>query len=307
MNKGIVKTIVLLFLSVITHAQNRPIALIEAPVSPVSMSMGQVSMSRAAEGYVFLNPSAMLASGKHISADYNIGFLPTDESTMTLHTASVAYRYKNSAFFIGGRYFDMGSIDGFGQGEFNEGARKIDLQANTVNIGYAYQWTGALAVYSKVGMASEKMIHTGRAYHLALGAFYTGGLDNLQYSIGAEIGNIGQYVYRDVSKQLSPKLSLGGDISMPTTSTQKITLAMDYSAYFATSGYDFSQQYSLGIDYSFYNRYAVRVGGLFGQGNDALSTGFGISYQSFTLNAAARFGLESTIYNSYMLGLSYAI
>lgn len=299
-------------LFVIAHpmvAQERVIPLLEAPGSAQSLSMGSTNMIDAHEAYIYTNPTSIFKRDTKISADYSIGILPTDNETMLLHTLASGYKTNKNAFFVGARYFSMGSMKDTYDVQMNPelGNKKIDFYSYAIDLGYAYELNKSLSFYSKVGFANEKIISNMKAYHASVGSFYSNKVRESTYSVGLEVSNLGAYSYKGESKVLAPLVKVGGSILFKTAENQKMEVATDYGMFIPVDNYKFQSHYSVGVDYTFFNNYSLRAGSHFGEKNDFFGAGIGIRYNSFAFSFASKIALHTDMSNIYMLGVNYSL
>lgn len=297
------------FLALLVYSQQGTIPLLEAPASAQSLSMGGTTMGQATQAFIYSNPTAIFRSPTSLNVDYSTALLPTEDKTMHLHTLSSAYKHNNNAFFVGARYFSMGSItDSWdSQGNPIRDGNKIDFYSYGIDLGYAYKINNSLVAYTKVGMANEKVMSDIQAYHSSFGVFYNGQIKQSLYSLGLEVANLGIYKYKDKSKSLSPLVKLGGSIVFETFNEQRLEVATNYGVYLPVEDYKSKSHFNMGLDYSFFKKYSLRMGAHTGEQNDYASAGVGVKFKSFAVNLGSKIALRSDLENMYMIDLNYSL
>ncbi len=296
-----------------TKAQSRILPVLETPSSPQSLSLGGVRMGDINQAYLYNNPTFLFHNASK-SVDYSLGFIPSEgRQTYLFHTFTTAYRYKKSAFFLGGRYLTMGSLDDWFNNDYekNSSLGKIDFYSYSLDVGYAYKPNQSFSFYSTAGYAEEKTVSSIRAYRMDFGASYegTGKLfrAEMPYSIGLSVANLGKYSYKDQSDFLAPNVRLGGSVSIVTVTRQTMQVFVDGGAFLPVGENDFSSFFSGGVDYCFLNTYSLRIGGHTGDKDDFLSAGFGVKYRAFNVSLGAKIPLRKDLNSMYMLGLKMDI
>lgn len=280
-------------------AGNRVIPLLEAPASARSLSLGGVRMGRAKGTYIYSNPSSFFQSKANISVDYSLGLFPSINENRWLHTLTAAYRHKKSSFFLGIRYFSMGEFKTILDEniQLDDTYQKNKFNAYSADVGYAYLLNTNLALHAKFGYAKEKTISSVESYQASVGAMF----HKKNYSLGVEVANLGGYKYLEKYNSLAPLLKLGGALSIPTFVNQEVELSAEYGAFLPLGSNDFESQASIGIDYSFWEKYSLRLGGHMGEFNDLLSFGCGFKYHFLKLDIATTLPLHRDMERIYMV------
>lgn len=295
------------------EAQSRILHVMESPSSPKSLSLGNTKMGRTDDAYIYNNPSALFATNSK-TADYSLGIIPSeDNNTYTLHTLTAGYGNNKSAFLAGGRFLSMGTFDDWLDNNMTEDVsrKKVSFYSYTIDLGYAYKFSNKVSAYSTIGYTREETISSIWAYRVDVGSNYNGNCTllnrNIEYSVGISAGNLGKYFYKGKSDFLSPNIKLGGSVHIPTASEQILAVFIDGGAFLPVSDNKSSSSLSVGADYSFLKKYAIRFGGHTGDNDDFLSAGFGIKYQIFDLSFGSKIALRKDLNNMYMLGLKVEI
>lgn len=302
---------IILFTAIGAKAQSRILPVLESPTSPKSLSLGNSKMGNMDISFIYNNPTAIFSSAP-INADYSLGFIPSDEYTYKFHTLSGGYRRGKSGFMIGGRYLSMGAYDSWLNDNMEtEPLGKIRFYSYTIDLGYAYKLDDTFSFYSTMGYAEEKTISSIRAYRLDVGINYNRNNTlfgkNIDYSVGLSVANLGRYTYHNNSDYMAPDIRLGGSVLMPTAANQNIELFIEGNAFLPVSDNKFSSSFACGVDYSFYRKYSLRVGGHCGEQDDFFSAGFGIKYSIFDLSFGSKISLRKDLNNIYMVGLKISI
>lgn len=288
-------------------AQQRVIPLLEAPVSAESLAKGATTTGSSTSAFIYSNPSSVFNTTSQFSVDYSFGVFPTEDKTMNIHSVSAAYKQNRSAFFIGGRYFSMGSITELWDSDMNpiEKGRTIDFYSYALDLGYAYQLSDSFVAYVKAGYANEKVISDVKAYHSSIGVFYNGNINKTHYSLGVEASGLGVYNYKGKTKSLPGLLKLGGSILFLVQENQKLELASNYGLYLPYDEYKSKSHFNMGVNYTFWDKYSILTGGHLGEKNDYLTGGLGLKYNNFRINIASKFAMRTDLENAYMLDIGY--
>ncbi|EKB06030.1 MULTISPECIES: PorV/PorQ family protein [Myroides] len=304
-----ISTAALCSLTLSALGQQRGLPILETPASAESLGKGATTMAGASQAFIYSNPTSIFSTETKFNASYSVGLLPTDDKNMSLHSISTAYQRDRSAFFLGARYFSMGSITEQWDGQMNpiSDGRKLDFYSYTLDLGYAYRISNSFTAYTKLGFADEKVISDIKAYHATVGMFYTGNIQETVYSLGVEVSNLGSYKYKDKTKSLQSLLKLGGSVLFPTYEHQKLEIASNYGLYLPIDDYTAKSHFNMGVNYTFLDKYSISTGGHLGEKNDYLTAGLGMRYQSFRFNLASKIGMRADLENVYMLDIGYSL
>ncbi|MTG97611.1 PorV/PorQ family protein [Myroides sp. BIT-d1] len=289
--------------------QQRGLPVLETPGSAESLAKGLTTMARASQAFIYSNPASIFNTNTKFNTSYSVGLLPTQDKNMSLHSIATAYQRDRSAFFMGARYFSMGSITEQWDSEMNpiDQGKKLDFYSYTLDLGYAYRISNSFTGYTKLGFANQRVISNFKAYYLTLGIFYSGNIHQGIYSLGVEVSNLGFDKYKDKTKSLPSLLKLGGSILLPTFENHQIEIASNYGLYMPVDDYVAKSHFNMGVNYIFLDKYSISTGGHIGENNDYLTTGLGLKYQSFRFNIASKIAMRQDLENIYMLDIGYSL
>lgn len=301
----------MLFIVAEVEAQSRILPVSELPTSSQSLSLGNVRMGNMNSALIYNNPTAIFDSTP-INDDYSLGFIPSGDDTYLFHTLTAGYKRGKSGFVVGGRYLSMGSFDNWLNTDMaDEPLGKIRFYSYTLDLGYAYKLNESFSFYSTMGYVEEKTTSAVRAYRLDVGSYYKANSllfdKEIDYSIGLEVGNIEKYTYSGNSDFLAPNARLGASAMTETVANQSIGVFVEGGVFLPVANNEFASSFAAGIDYSFFKKYSISLGGHTGEQDDFLSAGFGVKYSLFDFSFGTKIALLNDLNDMYMLGLKIGI
>ena len=317
------KTIIisLLLLPLALLAQNRPLAVLELPVSAESFGLGGCRLGAQNNAFIYNNPAeAFTEGGRSIQAEYSALWMDQPQVTdMLLHTITTSYRRNNHLWMGGIRYYQQGKMEHI----IDENMQWVEdtrrFWSGMVDVGYAYLWNH-LTIYGSGGLAAQEVDGRMSAWRISLGANYTGQISRLRYTAGAAIRDLGQYKYKDTHRALSPLAHAGGSLSWMISEAHALSVYLDGGAYLPLttrwSGYGdsaadtwgdttTSSTWHVGGSYRFLNRYSIMAGSHWGDHDDYTTCGFSCALPYVTIGASFCQRHQSPQPHSYMLTLTF--
>ena len=292
------------------HAQGRPMPLLELPASPEVLATGNTARGEVHGNYLYTNPAAVFGASKPRGVDARFGILSVNNRTQTFQSVSADYRVGKNAFFLGTRYWNIGSVNTFvGLNMQQTAHKKVSLDAFRIDVGYARALTPRWTAFIATGYANERGVTTQTAWQNTLGVQYADSTQVAQlpvrFAASVAAQNVGVVHYRHHTKALAPRLSAGGSIVLKPQSNHSFALYADAGFYPKMGGAQSAADLGAGIRYTLLRRYSLAAGHHTGDNDNYWTAGASVALGAFTLDAAAQLPHHREQGKLYLMGVRF--
>lgn len=287
-------------------AQNSSSALssMGRTADPVSAAIGGTSLVSSDPAMALASPAVLPFSGKDFAVSASYGNWYPDGSATKSFGAGVSTVIKEKfgihAGFSSGTLADYEITDANGTSSGTFTPKDILLGA-----GFSWKFLPALSAGVNVKYAKETL-YTDYAYSAVAADIFVAGKFS-DFTATAGVGNIGGKVAADNGTEFSIPAYAGLGVAYDKTfsSVHSVHAAADFK-YFFEDGTEFG----IGAEYRFKKFVAVRAGYHAGSGaaptGSYLSTGLGLNFGGFAINAAYLISSESSLGNTLLAGIGWS-
>lgn len=276
------------------NAQGQTLPILSANTDARAASMGNSSV--AAEGmYIYNNPSAFFGMDKKFTADVSASIYEKEENiegTFGLHTASIGYKFaKRHAVFAGFRY--AGGIKFKGANMLGEPTKEYKPYDWTIDFGYAYMIGKGFSAYAMGNIIFSHLSKNANGGAFTVGASYQNNDITIankpaNFMVDAKLAAIGPKLdYGNGYKASMPThVAVGGALSVDMADKHQVAAAFSTRYFFQPSE---SKVFMVGggLEYTYNNMVAVRVGYEYGDHNlSHFTIGAGVKYRGLRINGA---------------------
>lgn len=301
--KRFILFLVLCTFVLVGQAKGRRMAVLDMPASVQSLALGGSTMGHFSGSYIYTNPGAAFQTEQQTLIDYSL--LVVDEidiHPLYLHSLAASYRANNHLLMGGVQYYNQGKLPRILNEYMEWVGNEQRLYSMRADLGYAYQGS-VVQIYGSLGMATEQTTYQTTGLVTQLGANYRNRWHGMSYQLGLNVNQLGFVAYKNQQKMLSPLLQGGGSLECATWGTQIFSVYSQGGVYLPVNQTKASAVYSGGLSYAFLHRFACNMGAHGGDDDNYLSSGLSIQFQSFTVEASAKFALSDGLNNGYMMGM----
>lgn len=296
-------TVALTVVALSVHAQGRRMAIVDMPVSAVSLAHGGGVFGFSERALVYADPSVGFDDTQTtMCANYAFGLVDGAGGSMGLHTLGLSHRSGKHLLMGGARYFAQGKTGPVLDINMKPVADAMRLYSYGVDVGYVHTM-GRFAIYGILGMISEKTDVQDNAYRLGIGMAFHGQKGLMRYKLNLAVRDLGGVGTGDRWQILSPLLHGGGALRLATARNQELDVTLDSGVYLPSGKSKVSGMLSGGVDYTLAKRYSLRLGGHAGDHDDYLGAGLGVRVGRIAFDAAVRLTAKDGASHLYMAGV----